>query len=65
MNDIRIEKTREFILPSDELRKNVCYLGRNFLSKFLVDNRLYFRENMIAQEDTLFYYEMEQYFPKS
>lgn len=35
-----------------------------FRNDFLKQHNLFFRENMIAQEDTLFYYEAEQHYPK-
>ena len=35
-----------------------------FRTEFLKENNLWFREKMIAQEDTLFYYEVEQRYPK-
>ena len=57
-------KTKEMILPSDNLGNKMCAVWSGmFRSGFLIDNGLRFRENMIAQEDTLFYYEMEQHFP--
>lgn len=35
-----------------------------FRTDFLKQNNLLFRKNMVAQEDTLFYYEAEQCYPK-
>ena len=47
VESIRFAKTKELILPTDDLGKEMCRPG------FLVNDRLHFRENMIVQEDTL------------
>ena len=49
----------EYCLPSDEsgVKMNAIWAGI-FRRDFLINNHLYFNENMIAQEDTLFYYEL-------
>ena len=53
------------LLPTDDSRKGMCAVWAGvFRRNFLLDNELFFREDMIAQEDTLFYYEIEQYNPK-
>lgn len=65
VESISFAKTKETILPMDDLGKKMCCVCVGmFRSGFLVDNGLHFRDNMIAQEDTLFYYEIEQCFPK-
>lgn len=51
------EKKKDF-LPTDETNKPACSVwGGLFLREFLLSNGLSMNEKMIAQEDTLFYYE--------
>lgn len=52
-----IEKSLN-VLPKDQNGKTMCSICMGlFNRKFLLDNDLFLNENMIAQEDTLFYYE--------
>lgn len=47
-------------LPADQNGKRMCAVwGGVFRRAFLLENRILFNENMIAQEDTLYYYEVE------
>ena len=47
-------------LPTDQNGKRMCAVwGGVFRRAFLLENRILFNENMIAQEDTLYYYEVE------
>lgn len=47
--------------PVDSAGKTMCAVWAGmFRTDYLRKNRFRFRENMIAQEDTLFYYEIEQ-----
>lgn len=50
-----------FEIPSDEhgIGMNAIWAGP-LKREFLLRNKLFFREGLIAQEDTLFYYEMKQ-----
>ena len=51
-----------FPLPVDDNKKYMCAIWAGlFRRNFLLDNNLRFKEGMIAQEDTLFYYEFSQY----
>lgn len=59
-----IEKDQNY-LPKDQNGKQMCAVWAGiFRRSFLIDNSLQFRAGMIAQEDTLFYYEFEQRNPK-
>ena len=52
--------------PKDAAGKTMCAIWSGmFRTAFLKENGLRFRENMVAQEDTLFYYEAEQLSPKT
>lgn len=46
-------------IDTNGIRMNAVWCGL-FRRKFLLENRIFFREGMIAQEDTLFYYEFSQ-----
>lgn len=49
---------KELYLPIDQNGKAMCTVcGGLFLRSFLLENNLWMNEKMIAQEDTLFYYE--------
>ena len=55
----------EMQLPQDNAGKMMCAIWAGlFRRSFLLEHELLFRENMIAQEDTLFYYEVEQHSPR-
>lgn len=65
-NEIRVQCCFEnsdyaFSLPVDEnaTQMNAIWAGP-FKREFLLRNNLYFRDGMIAQEDTMFYYELKQ-----
>lgn len=63
--NIVFHNTTELVLPTDDSGTKMCAIWSGvFRTDFLIENGLFFRENMIAQEDTLFYYEMEQHLPK-
>lgn len=52
----------DFPLPVDDNKIDMCAIWAGlFRRSFLLDNNLRFREGMISQEDTLFYYEFSQY----
>ena len=54
--DFHIEQ-KDF-LPYDDEGTRMCTVCTGvFLKEFLIKNKIYFQEGMIAQEDTLFYYE--------
>lgn len=54
-----------YLNPVDPNGTTMCAVWAGlFRTDFLREHDLRFRENMIAQEDTLFYYETEQAFPK-
>lgn len=47
-------------LPADQNGKRMCAIwGGVFRRAFLLEHQILFNENMIAQEDTLYYYEVE------
>ncbi len=51
--------------PVDSAGTTMCAIWAGlFRTEFLKQNKLSFHENMIAQEDTLFYYEVEQCYPR-
>lgn len=60
ITSLRLQKNENLnILPKDFNGTNMCAIWAGiFKRNFLSDNRLYFNEKMIAQEDTLFYYEV-------
>ena len=63
-HDVVFKHYDTLIHPSDSNGKtmNAIWAGL-FKTEFLREHHVLFRENMIAQEDTLFYYEVEQCFP--
>ena len=63
--DITFIETENVAIPMDNSGKTMWAIWAGmFRTDFLRKNGLLFRENMIAQEDTLFYYELEQKYPK-
>lgn len=63
-NEITFEVLDRMVHPTDAKGTNMCAVWAGlFKADYLRRNKLRFRENMIAQEDTLFYYEIEQAFP--
>lgn len=61
---IEFKKSEEVVLPEDSTGTVMCAIWCGiFKTEFLLNNQLFFREDMIAQEDTLFYYEFEQCSP--
>lgn len=52
-------------LPIDKDGTRMCAIWAGvFRRQFLIENKLYFNEEMIAQEDTLFYFEVSQSRPR-
>ncbi len=52
------------VLPIDDTGTKMCAIWAGLFNReFLVSNHLHFQEGMIAQEDTLFYYEVDQCYP--
>lgn len=66
VQDAEFIKTEAIPHPTDASGKKMCAIWAGmFRTAFLLENDLLFREDMIAQEDTLFYYEAEQHSPKT
>ena len=72
LSQVPMEQTEEFSFeaaewmphPCDASGKSMCAIWAGlFRTQFLKRHQLRFRENIIAQEDTLFYYEVEQAYP--
>lgn len=60
ITSLRLQKNENLdILPKDSNGTPMCAIWAGVLKRdFLIDSGLYFNERMIAQEDTLFYFEM-------
>lgn len=63
-SEIGFKASERIINPVDSAGTTMCAVWAGmFRTGFLRNNGVLFRENMIAQEDTLFYYEAEQRYP--